>query len=504
MSERPALPPALRDAILQAAGDQPCVAVGGTVRDLLLGRPSADLDLAVVGEEAAVARRLARALDGAAVPLDIERGIHRVALRKPVAGYHHIDMARLRAESIAADLALRDFTINAIAVSLNDGSIIDPLGGQADLLAGRLRLAGPDAVRADPLRALRAVRFAAELGFTIDTSAAEIIKRDAALLAGVAGERQRDELLRVFETPVAGAMMRLADGLGVLDAVLPELVPAKGCTQPKEHYYDVFDHLIETVRVLDVALAPAPPDDEPSAWRYETLWGGMPEVEAVRARFDERSGEGRSWRAVLKLVALLHDVSKPETKARQANGRVRFFGHAELGAEKAVRVFERLHLTAKETAFAALLIREHLRPGQLSNGKQLPTKRALYRFFRDLGEHVPDLLLLNLADHAAARGPLLSPEAWAGHAAYIHWMLHQRTADEELVRPARLLTGHDLMAELGLPPGPHLGRMLEAIREAQAVGRIRTREAGLRMARRLAASEQIEPARTGGQRASSG
>jgi putative nucleotidyltransferase with HDIG domain len=212
----------------------------------------------------------------------------------------------------------------------------------------------------------------------------------------------------------------------------------------------------------------------------------MPDGEAARSRYNEVVAEGRTRRASLKLAALLHDISKPETRRRHANGRIRFFGHAELGARKAAAALERLRFTAREVRLVELLIEDHLRPGQLSNGRELPSKRALYRFFRDLGEAAPDLLLLNLADHAAARGPLMPPDDWAGHVAYVHWILEQRRTDEALVRPPRLVTGNDLMAELSLPPGPLIGRLLEAVREAEAVGRIKTRHDAVKLARRLA------------------
>ncbi|MBI2759939.1 MAG: CCA tRNA nucleotidyltransferase [Chloroflexi bacterium] len=479
------LPPALATAINAVADGGDLFVVGGFVRDCLLGRPSQDIDVVTTDDPARVARRLAARLDGAPFPLGAEHGVHRVTLRAPVEGVTYIDVAAQRG-TIEHDLSLRDFTVNAMAWRPLTALLLDPHGGADDLSAGLLRLVSDNAVRSDPVRALRAVRFAAELGLTLAGEAQDVIRRDAHLLAHTAGERQRDELARVLETPSAATMLRLADGIGVLDAVLPELMPAKGCVQPREHYYDVFDHQVETVAVLDCVLAPLLPALPECSERFATLWDLMPDGDAIRRRYDERIAEGRTVRSLLKLIGLLHDVSKPETKERQPNGRIRFFGHAEQGAEKAARIMERLRFTGREIKLAHLLIGDHLRPGQLSNGRNLPTKRALYRFFRDLGEAVPDLLVLNLADHAAARGPLMPPEAWAGHIAYIHWILARRTEDEELVRAPQLVTGHDIMAELSLSPGPAIGRILEGVREAHAVGRIKTREQALRLARKIA------------------
>jgi poly(A) polymerase len=482
------LPPALAAALDAAAdGGDPFV-VGGYVRDRLLERPSQDLDIVTTGDPARVARRLAARLDGAPFPLGAEHGVHRVTLHDPVEGVSYIDVAAQRG-SIEHDLSLRDFTINAIAWNPRADLLIDPYCGADDVRAGLLRLVSDEAVRSDPIRALRAVRFAAELGFTLAGETQVVIRRDAHLIVQTAGERQRDELARVLETSSAAPMLRLADSIGVLDVLIPELVPAKGCVQPKEHYYDVFDHQIETVAVLDCVLAPYPRSKPACLERSTVLWDAMPDGDEVRRRYDERNAEGRTVRALLKLIGLLHDVSKPETKERQPNGRMRFFGHPEQGAEKAARILERLRFTGREVKLAHQLIADHLRPGQLSNGRNLPTRRALYRFFRDLGEAVPDLLLLNLADHAAARGPLMPPEAWAGHVAYIHWLMVRRTEDDELVRAPQLVTGHDIMAELSLSPGPAIGRILEGVREAHAVGRIKTRDQALRLARKLAVGD---------------
>lgn len=488
MCGSPHLSPVLIAALHRAAGGAAVYVVGGFLRDSLLGRPSPDLDIAVAADPAAVARRLGSALDGAPFPLGAEHGVHRVNLRRPLDGIGHIDVSALRG-TVEQDLALRDFTINALAWQPGAEALVDRHGGAADLAAGVLRLVGDTAVRDDPLRGLRAVRFAAELGFRVEPGAAAVIRRDAALLGRTAGERQRDELARVLDTPVAAAMLRLADDLGLLDVLIPELIPGKGCIQPKEHVYDVFDHEVETVAVLDALLGPPPLPDDPQGDRYAALWQGLPDAAAVRARYDAQAAEGRTHRALLKLTALLHDVAKPQTRAVQPDGRVRFFGHDDIGAQVAAAVLERLRFTARETRLAALLIKEHLRPGQLASGRRLPTRRALYRFFRDLGDAAPDLLLLNLADHAAARGAEMPDEAWAGHAAYIRWILERRSADQELVRPPRLVTGDDLMRGLGLAPGPLIGRLLESVREAQAAGRVKTAAQALSLARTLAGEQ---------------
>jgi poly(A) polymerase len=236
------------------------------------------------------------------------------------------------------------------------------------------------------------------------------------------------------------------------------------------------------VAVLDCLLA-LTPTGAACAERRAALEAAWPA--GVAGRWDEPLGEHRTRRAVLKLIGLLHDVSKPETRSVERDGRVRFFYHPERGALVAAEIFRRLRFSAREVRLAELLIHEHLRPGQLAAPGKEPTARALYRLFRDLGDDVTDLLALNLADGAAAAGPRQTAAQWWAHAAYTGWILRQREERAELTRPERLLTGHDLMAALDLPPGPEIGRLLEALAEAEAAGEVKTREEGLALAREL-------------------
>jgi poly(A) polymerase len=170
----------------------------------------------------------------------------------------------------------------------------------------------------------------------------------------------------------------------------------------------------------------------------------------------------------------------------QPDGRMRFFGHPERGAAVTEAILRRLRFSAREVKLAERLVADHLRPGQLAPAGESPTARALFRLFRDLGEDVPDLLALNLADGAAAAGPRQTAADWIAYAGYTGWILRQRAERAGLTKARRLVTGHDLMAALGLPPGPELGRVLEALTEAEAAGEVTTREEALALARRLA------------------
>jgi putative nucleotidyltransferase with HDIG domain len=275
------------------------------------------------------------------------------------------------------------------------------------------------------------------------------------------------------------------DRLGLLDVELPEVCAGRGVTQPVEHYYDVFGHALATVDVLDGLLCGAPPEGG-----LRPVWEALQEAFAfadLRAYLDEEPVPGRSRKALLKLAGLLHDVAKPDARASDESGRIRFFGHAELGARVAQRIMRRLRFSHRETAWVVTLVEEHLRPLQLASPGETPTRRALARFFRDTGDAATGLLLLSLADHLAARGPMASEAAWRAHIAYLAWVLRARFEDERLVRPPRLVSGHDVMAALGIGPGPEVGRVLRAVEEAQEAGDVTTREEALTLIRRLAA-----------------
>ncbi len=473
--------------------------VGGSLRDALLGRALTDLDLAIAGDAPAFARRLADRLGGHFVLLDAERGTARVALDAgPV---RIIDVATLQGH-ILSDLARRDFTIDALAASIDAVitppiALIDPHGGLPDLEKRTVRLVSEAALENDPLRLLRAVRLSVQLEFRLAPETAGAVRRHAGEIGRAAAERQRDELARCFATPRAGQSLRLMDNLGLLEQIVPEVTAGRGVSQPKEHYWDVFDHAIETVTALDFMLSDEAPTGGREARLWRALWEALGFVEpSLRSYLDEEVSEGRPRSVLLKLAGLLHDVAKPETRAPDATGRIRFFGHAELGAEMARTVLRRLRFSRREVELVAAMVEEHLRPGQLGQ-EGPPTRRALFRFFRDTGEAAEGILLLSLADALAARGPGMRIERWRGHVAYVAHVLARREEEHEIVRPTRLLSGDDIMAGLAIGPGPQVGRLLAAIEEAQASGEVASREEALSFARRLAGDGQSEPALTG-------
>jgi len=368
--------------------------------------------------------------------------------------------------------------------------LIDPHGGTEDVGRRTIRLVSENALIDDPLRLLRAVRLAVQLDFEIEPETAEALRRHAGRIEQSAAERQRDELALCFASDHGSRALRLLDDAGLLQLLFPEVTAARGVTQPKEHHYDVFDHLIETVAALDFMLSTEEPAAPREAQLQRSLWSTLAAWDAdvaieLRAYLDEEVSEGRSRRALLKFAGVLHDVAKPETRAPDETGRIRFFGHAERGAETTRRVLRRLRLSRREIDLAATMVDEHLRPTQLGQPGELPSRRALYRYFRDTGDAAESVLLLSLADALAARGPGMTIEAWQGYVSYIGLVLARRHEDPSVVRPVRLLSGDDIISELGLEPSREVGRLLAALEEAQAAGDVTTRDEALACVRRL-------------------
>lgn len=438
------------------------VLVGGTVRDAWLRRLSADVDVAVPSGALGLGRRLADRVGGAFVALDAERGAARVLV-----GSTRLDITDFRAPTLEGDLVARDYTVNALAVPLRpllrDGRapVVDPTGGLADLAARRLQPPGPQVLAEDPVRTLRGARLEATLGFRLTPGAVRAIRAVAPALAVASAERVRDELFAILAVPSAARVVRRLDALGLLAVVLPEVEPMRATRQPAPHRFDVLEHSLRALGAADRLLA-----------RLAEL---EPFGEELRAHVAEALGGGIERARVLKLAALLHDVSKPETR-RAVEGRVRFFAHDVIGASRVRAIAQRLRLPERAASLLERLVRHHLRPMHLGQAGEI-TRRARYRFFRDLGGDARDLLLLTLVDAAAVTGE--SPlRAWR-RAPVVRDLLGGWQEAETVARTPPLVRGEDVMQRFGLGPGPEIGRLLGRAREAQDLGLVRTREEAL-------------------------
>ncbi|MFQ5854945.1 MAG: HD domain-containing protein [Anaerolineae bacterium] len=477
--------------------------VGGIVRDWLLGRPSQDLDLAVAGDALRLTRALADELDAAYVPLDMERATARAVLRYPIEPTHYIDVAQLRGDSLAADLADRDFTVNAMAVSLADAAmgrlnVVDPLDGQVDLSAGRLRAPSESAFRDDPLRLLRAVRLAAELDFAIEPRTQEWIAEQARAIREPAAERVRDELVRLFACWGTAEYLRLMDELGLLGPLFPELVAGKGVAQPAMHQWDVFDHSLVAVGRIDriFGVLDLPPFNAADAG-YPSLDSAYAQVGSqlspfagrMRAHLQSDVVGGRPRFVLLKFLTSLHDVGKPRTRSIDEAGEIHFYRHEQVGADMVAAILSRLHFGALEVKIGRTVTLHHMRPKWLA-GSENVTSRAIYRFFRDTSVSGLDVILLSLADTMARGDGPIDEGAWEAQLDITERLLSAWfERRDSVVEPPALVRGSDLMETFDLVPGPIVGELLEAIREAQVVNRVSDRDDALAFAREWLASD---------------
>ncbi|MFQ5808535.1 MAG: HD domain-containing protein [Armatimonadota bacterium] len=463
----------IAEAVEQALRQDPCVAeaadlaqegglevfvVGGFIRDVILQRPSPDIDFVVAGA-ADFARDFSSRVRGTYVLLHEEHETARV-----VVGERIYDFADLRGESIADDLTRRDFTLNALAYGLHTMALVDPLGGMEDIDTRTIRAALDRAMQDDPARTVRAFRFAAELGFQIEERTTALIAGAAGGLGDAAGERVRVELFKMLAVPQAAPFVHQMDELGVLAALLPELAETKGVTQDDRHHLDVWDHALATLEQVEEILCHLD--------RYFPVH--TREMQRYLAR-EETVG-------VLKLAALLHDVAKPAVRQVDDEGRPSFAGHSAEGAQMAGRAADRLRLSRRDRQALVGLVRHHRRPMELidvaARGKLRP--RAMARYFRTTGHHSVGLLVLALAHGRAMLGPGQAPD-WKAAVTELVSRLLDFYFDEYVPKEKlpRLLTGRDVLDEFSLSPGPELGEMLDALQDAQMADQVRTREEAL-------------------------
>jgi len=471
--------------------------VGGAVRDFLLRRETHDLDFTVSEGGIRTARRISKALKGAYYPLDEEKDVGRVILTGADNTRNILDFSSYRNISLDADLAARDFSINALAYNLRTREFIDRLGGVSDLKSGVIRACAESTFQDDPVRILRAVRFATSLGYSIHNDTKKLMKGSVKLLSQPSPERIRDELFKILEGPKPASAIQALELLGGLTFVLPELLELKGIKQPSPHVLDVWSHTFKAVDHLGTILAVLAPHYYEE--NHQDLMSGFVSAKLGRYRSflsDHLSSSltlERSHRALLVYSTLFHDVGKPR-KLNMEDGIIRFHGHDEVGSAIAVGRAIKLRLSNSEMDFVRTMVRDHMRMifhinRYLQEGK-IPTRRAVYRFFRDTGSVGVDLCLLALADVRATYENELTQQTWSAALDVVRLFLENWWEKrDETIAPPQLVNGDDLMKANNLKPGPFIGKILEAIKEAQAVGEISTKEEALRLADELLADK---------------
>jgi len=431
--------------------------VGGTVRDILLGRTPTDYDIAVPGNPLKFAARIAAKTGGHPVAIG-KAGRQTLRVVSPP---HVVDVAPLNGPTIESDLHQRDFTIDAMAWHLSSGEIIDPLNGRTDLSLKQVRMVSGSVFSKDPIRLLRAFRIAALLGFGIEARTSAAVREGAALIQQSAGERIRAELFTLFEVPQSYPYMARMAEAGLLSAVFPEIAALRGCRQSRHHTHDVFDHTLLAYQHMENLISEfrrPPPGSEAGADAFITTQSA----------------------GMLKCAVLLHDIGKPPAMTVAVDGSVHFYGHAKISADMADAAGSRLKFSRQQKRFLDFMIRNHLRPLSLFMTRRNKTlsSKSLARFFLKCGDNAPFLLLHALADMQAKKN---APDN-AGFEAFIRDLLQRYFADFKPVQAEPpLITGADLITEFNLPPSPRFKKILAAVQEARLSQKFTTRREALQL-----------------------
>ena len=446
--------------------------VGGTIRDALLERMPDDWDFAVQGDVLTLSRQCAETFSATLVVLD-EEHLPTVRLVRKSQPWM-LDFAQLRATTLEEDLKARDLTINAMAVDLGvllatgTAPLTDPCGGLVDFDQQQLRFTSEASVHEDPLRLLRAYRFAATLGWTLHESVSELVSRVHSEIQQVAIERIRDEFCKLLDVPIATPVLRKMDQDGLLAEIIPEIEQMKGVSQNTYHHLDVWEHTLLAMEIAETQPIPS------SLLPYRKQIRDYLRMKVV---YDKRK------RMLLRLALLLHDVAKPATRTVTPTGTVRFIAHEKIGADIAKGICDRLRLGGKAKNLVGKLVYNHLRMMYFAKLGE-PSPRAIRRFIRHTGDDWLGILLLSHADLYASQGAARNEEDCE-----VTLRIMRLIADtyyeelEPIVHAPRLITGDDLLAMFDKPPGRWVGQTLKRIEDMQFNGEIKTREEALNAAR---------------------
>lgn len=423
--------------ILQDAGFKAFFA-GGCVRDQVMGREPQDYDIVTDARPEAVTRLFPRTVQAGAAfgvvivvdgPYQFEVATFRSDGRY-LDGRHPEEIHFSGEEE---DARRRDFTINGMFLEPIEDRIIDYVEGRSDIKEGLIRCIGNPHQRfeEDKLRLMRAVRFAVQFDYAIEPATYRALLELSDQVTVVSAERIRDELMKILTGPGPAQGMRLLKQTGLLKAILPEVVEMEGVEQPPE-FHPEGDVWVHTLGMLE----------------------RMPKGSGVE----------------LALAVLLHDVGKPPTftPPKNTGDRIRFDNHCQVGARMAERICSRLRFSRRQTEKVVELVKDHLRFKDVREMRESKLKRFLR------GEHFPDHLELHRLDCLGSHGDLSNWE-----------FCRQKLAEigPEQMRPARFITGHDLIA-MGFQPGPLFSRILTAVEDAQLEGRVKDREGAMALIRK--------------------
>ena len=448
--------------------------VGGALRDLYLtGSIPKDLDFLVTNNVKSLVHVFSHSYHGSFFCLDRKRECYRVFITHHDK-YYTIDFSPILNGDIHSDLLSRDFSINSIALTLSDIfekrelNFIDPTGGLNDFDKRQIRVSSSTSFSHDPVRILRAVRFARQFDFSLEAHTFNLIKESKRNMLMCSWERMRSEFFKILTLPHASQSLIELDRLGVLSLLIPEIERMKGVDQGTYHDYKLWEHSLKTVHYVETILHNIThyfPQHGKSLENYFRL-----QLESEIQRNN-----------VLIFIALLHDIGKPLTKSEK-NNQIHFYHHEREGRKINQEIAKRFKLGRKTSRIITTATQHHMRLLNLYHLEKI-THRAKYRFFKDLEDAALDTLILTLADKMATRKP--SPDS-KNHITIltlvidlINYFFQEYTKSI----PKPLINGNEIMEILRLKPGKKIGELLALIANAEREGSISTKEDAVRLIR---------------------
>lgn len=427
--------------------------VGGTVRDFYMGLESTDRDIIVMDQEAReFALKLSELFQATFVPLDEENKIYRVVLPDKI---NYIDVTNPVGDSIEKDLMRRDLTINAIAVNIRTGELIDISGGVTDIMNKCINYVNELNFVDDPLRLLRVYRFQALYGFQLAPETINAVCKYSDLIHKPAVERINYELLKLFGGEYAHVALENMNKTWILEEIFPFVKELKQVPPNSHHHLDLFHHSIETVKQVQILYNEAPDEVKEHLSRID--FGGFSRL------------------AHLKLAAFMHDIGKFSTWTIE-EGKHRFIKHDDVGSKMSVKILKDLHFSNKQIDYISSMIKYHIYPSHVMTSPQI-TEKIMMRYVRKMDTNSIDAIILAQADRLSARGPEITDQIVERNITSLNMLLRFYLEARETLKPLpKLLSGNDVMQILNIKPSKRLGKIMEALHEAQISGDVITKE----------------------------
>lgn len=427
--------------------------VGGTVRDFYMGLESTDRDIIVMDQDAReFALKLSELFQANFVPLDEENKIYRIVLPDKI---NYIDVTNPVGDSIEKDLMRRDLTINAIAVNIRTGELIDISGGVTDIMNKCINYVNELNFVDDPLRLLRVYRFQALYGFQLAPETINAVCKYSDLIHKPAVERINYELLKLFGGEYAHVALENMNKTWILEEIFPFVKELKQVPPNSHHHLDLFHHSIETVKQVQILYNEAPDEVKEHLSRID--FGGFSRL------------------AHLKLAAFMHDIGKFSTWTIE-EGKHRFIKHDDVGSKMSVKILKDLHFSNKQIDYISSMIKYHIYPSHVMTSPQI-TEKIMMRYVRKMDTNSIDAIILAQADRLSARGPEITDQIVERNITSLNMLLRFYLEARETLKPLpKLLSGNDVMQILNIKPSKRLGEIMDALHEAQISGDVITKE----------------------------